>query len=100
MKKSPILWSVLLGVLCILFIEHIFAFKSVPLPFKPNWVTIIPAMAMCAAGVGILIHKELAVAERRTPESKCRACHGLHSFGSQITASADCSAITSGMPRL
>jgi hypothetical protein len=70
MKKSPILWSVLLGVLCILFIEHIFAFKSVPLPFKPNWLTIIPAMVMCAACVGVLIHKELAASEPRTRKAK------------------------------
>jgi 4-amino-4-deoxy-L-arabinose transferase-like glycosyltransferase len=70
MKKSPILWSVLLGVLGILFIEHIFAFKSIPLTFKPNWLTIIPAMAMCAACVGVLIHKELAVAESRTRKAK------------------------------
>jgi 4-amino-4-deoxy-L-arabinose transferase-like glycosyltransferase len=69
MKKSPILWSVLLGVMCILFIEHILAFKAIPLTFKPNWLTIIPAMAMCAATVGVLIHKELAVAERRTQQA-------------------------------
>jgi 4-amino-4-deoxy-L-arabinose transferase-like glycosyltransferase len=66
MKKSTIRWSVLLGVLCILFIENIFTFKSIPLPFKPNWVTIIPALAMCAAGVGVLIHKELAASKPRT----------------------------------
>jgi 4-amino-4-deoxy-L-arabinose transferase-like glycosyltransferase len=61
-----------LGVLCILFIEHILAFKAIPLTFKPNWLTIIPAMAMCAAGVGILIYKELAVAERRTPKANAK----------------------------
>jgi len=69
MKKSPILWSVLLVVLCILSIEHILAFKAIPLTFKPNWLTIIPAMAMWAAVVGVLIHKELAAAERRTPKA-------------------------------
>jgi 4-amino-4-deoxy-L-arabinose transferase-like glycosyltransferase len=70
MKKSTVRWSVLLSVVCILFIEHIFAFKSIPLPFKPNWLTIIPALAMCAAGVGVLIHKELAASKPRTRKAK------------------------------
>jgi hypothetical protein len=70
MKKSTIRWSVLLGVLCVLSIEDIFTFKSIPLPFQPNWVTIIPALAMCAAGVGVLIRKELAASKPRTRKAK------------------------------
>jgi hypothetical protein len=70
MKKSLIRWSVLLSVMCILFIENALTFKNIPLPFKPNWLTIIPAMAMCAAYVGVLIHKELAASAPRTRKAK------------------------------
>jgi hypothetical protein len=70
MKKSAICWSVLLGVLSILSIEDIFAFKSIPLPFQPNWVTIVPALAMCVAGVGVLINRALAASKPRTRKAK------------------------------
>jgi 4-amino-4-deoxy-L-arabinose transferase-like glycosyltransferase len=70
MKKSTIRWSVLLGALCILSIQNIFVFKSIPLPFQPNWLTIIPALAMCVTGVGVLIHKELAASAPRTRKAK------------------------------
>ena len=64
MRKSAMLWSVLLGVLGVVLIQHVVAFEAIPLPFKPNWLRIIPVIAIWAAWGGFLIHKQLGVGAR------------------------------------
>jgi len=66
MKKSAILWSVLLIVLSVLLIKHALAFFAMPIPFQPNWLTIIPAVGIWAAFVGFVINKKIAVGESRS----------------------------------
>jgi len=70
MKTSAILGSVLLVVFCALAIRLGLAFAVVPLQFKPNWLTIIPALGIFATFVGLIIRKELAAADSRTRKAK------------------------------
>ena len=70
MKKTAILWGVLMGVLCVLVIQHVRAFAAIPLSFKPNWLTIVPVIAIWAAFVGVVIRKQLAATEPRTRKAK------------------------------
>ncbi|SRR5258708_14224040 len=70
MKKSAILWSVLLVVFCALAIRHGLAFAAIPFPFKPNWLTIILAIATWAAFIGMIIRKELTAAESRVRKAR------------------------------
>jgi hypothetical protein len=81
MKKSTILRSVLLGVLCALVIEHVVALVAIPLPFRPNWLTIIPAIAVWAAFVGIIIRRELEVAEPGKRKAKAGLAIAWTAFG-------------------
>ena len=50
MKKSTIFMSILLVVFCAVVIQHIRAFAAIPMQFKPNWLAILPAIAIWAAG--------------------------------------------------
>jgi len=70
MKNFTIFWSVLPVVFNALVIEHIRAFAATPFEFKPNWLTIIPATAICVALVGLLIRKEFAAAGSRSPAAE------------------------------
>ncbi|HEV2198263.1 MAG TPA: hypothetical protein VGR73_00470 [Bryobacteraceae bacterium] len=70
MKKSSILWAVLMVVLCALAIRHVFTLASFPASFTPNWLTIVPALAIWAAFVALVIRKELAAAESRTRKAQ------------------------------
>jgi hypothetical protein len=70
MKKSSILWAVLLVVLCALAIRHIFEFASFPASFTPNWLTIVPALAIWAAFIGLIVRKELAAGDSRVRKAK------------------------------
>jgi hypothetical protein len=59
MKRSVFLRSVFAVAFCALIIEYGRSFSAGPFEFKPNWLTILPAIAMCAAFIGLLIRKEL-----------------------------------------
>ena len=60
MKKSSISWSILLFVFCLLVIHDIRSIAAVPFDIKPNWLTIIPALAIFVAFAAHLIGKKLA----------------------------------------
>jgi hypothetical protein len=70
MKKSSILWSVLAVVFCVVSVEHFRFFAAGPFQFKPNWLTIIPAIGIWAALIALVIRKELTAAESRTRKPK------------------------------
>ena len=77
MKKSTILWSVLLVVSCVLAIQHTLAFSAITLPFKPNWLAIVPAIAIWSAFVGMIIRKELAAAESRGRKARAQLTEAI-----------------------
>jgi hypothetical protein len=70
MKKSSILWSVLVVVFFVVSVEHFRSFAAGPFQFKPNWFTIIPAIGIWAAFIALVIRKELTAAEFRTRKPK------------------------------
>lgn len=57
-------------VLCALAVRHVFTFASFPASFTPNWLTIVPALAIWAAFIGLVIRRELAAAESRTRKAQ------------------------------
>ena len=70
MRKSSILWTVLVVVLCALATRHVFEFASFPASFTPNWLAIVPALAIWVMFIGLIIRRELAAAESRTRKAK------------------------------
>jgi len=77
MKKSAIIRSVLLVVSCVLAIQHGLAFSTIPLSFKPDWLTTIPAIAIWAAFIGVIIRKELAAAETRVRKARAEPAESM-----------------------
>jgi hypothetical protein len=72
MKKLTILRSVLLALFGVLAINLDLAFADVPLQSKANWLRIIPALAIFAALVGLVVRKELVRKELKAAESATR----------------------------
>ena len=70
MKKPSTFWTVLVVVLCALAIRHVFEFASFPASFTPNWLMIVPALAIWVAFIGLIIRRELAAAESRTHKAR------------------------------
>ena len=70
MKKPTILRSVLLALFGVLAINLDLPFADVGLQSKTNWLTVIPALAILAALVGLVIRKELKAAESGTRKAK------------------------------
>ena len=58
MKKSAILRLTLLAAFCELVMLLYAAFGDSPFQVKPNWFTIVPALAVCSAFVGPSIRKK------------------------------------------
>ncbi len=80
MKRSVILCTVLLSVLCVFFIQLVRACTAIPLTFKLNWLTITPAMALWMAFVALLIRKGLRGSARRVVlEPVVPTVHGMGS---------------------
>jgi hypothetical protein len=69
-KNSVFLWSILAVVFGVLTIEQGRSFAAGPFQFKPNWLAILPAVAIWAALIGLVIRKELMAAESRTRKPK------------------------------
>ena len=60
MKKSAILWSIWLVVFGAFALQLCATFAALPLSIKPNGMAIPSALAILAAGLCLIIRKELA----------------------------------------
>jgi hypothetical protein len=67
MKKSTILWFILLVAFCAFAIRIGVALSDLLGQFQPNWFTIVPALAVFAAFVGAILRKESAATEAQSP---------------------------------
>ena len=65
MKKSLFLRGVLAVAFCVFIIQYGRSFSDGPFQFKPNWLTILPAIAIWVAFVGLRIRKELRLLHSR-----------------------------------
>jgi hypothetical protein len=70
MKKSAFLWAVLAGVFGVFTIEHVRSIAAGPFQFKPNWLAILPVVAIWAALIELIIRKKLTAAESRARNEK------------------------------
>jgi hypothetical protein len=70
MKESVFLWTILAIALSVLTIEQDRSFAAGPFQFKPNWLAILPVVAIWAALIGLVIRKELTAGESRTRNEK------------------------------
>ena len=94
MKKSAYLWSILAVVFGVLAIEHGRSFAAGPFQFKPNWLAILPVVAIWAVLIGLLIRKELTAAESRTRNEKAELATVYASAPLVRGQKADCSRMT------
>jgi hypothetical protein len=70
MKKSVFFWSILAVVFGVFTIEHGRSIAAGPVQFKPNWLAILPVVAIWAALIGLIIRKELTAGESGTRKEK------------------------------
>ena len=72
MKKPAILWRILAVVFLVFTIEHVRSIAAGPFQFKPNWLAILPVVAIWVALVGLILRKELRAAGSRTRKEQDR----------------------------
>ena len=70
MKKSTAFWSSFLVVFSAVIIAHARAYAAGPFEFKPNWLTIVPVIAIWAALIGVILRKDLASSAARSSARK------------------------------
>lgn len=70
MKKSAILWPTLAVLFIALVIEHARSYAAGPFEFTPNWLTILPFLAVFAGFISLIIRKERVASESRAQKAK------------------------------
>ncbi len=59
MKRSSILWSVFLAVICLMAIQYVRLTAAITIDSQPKWLTIMPALAFFVVFVAPTIRKEI-----------------------------------------
>ena len=81
MKKSTILWLVLLVASGVFAIRIGLVLSGLPGQFKVNWLVAVPLLAVFTALVGSIVRRKLAAAEAQPSPSLFADCRELPLVG-------------------